>query len=109
MSAAPRLAWPCARPARQQRHVVDAELIADQAVGALLRELAAWPKPGLVSHVDSGSHADMDAALLQASAETLRPFFAELASAGQGEADRHGWPIKNERGKQVENAELISS
>ena len=42
----------------------------------LLRELAAWPKPGLVSHVDNGSHTDMDAAILQASAEALRPFFA---------------------------------
>src|SRR5262249_58196308 len=46
-----------------------------------------WPKPGLVSHVDSGSHTDMDAAMLQASAETLRPFFAELARAGQDGAD----------------------
>jgi triphosphoribosyl-dephospho-CoA synthase len=58
-------------------------LIADQAVLALLHELAAWPKPGLVSHVDTGSHTDMDAAMMQASAEALRPFFAELARAGQ--------------------------
>ena len=63
------------------------ELIADQAVLALLHELAAWPKPGLVSHVDSGSHTDMDAAMLQASAETLRRFFAELARTGQDGAD----------------------
>jgi len=54
---------------------------------ALLHELAAWPKPGLVSYVDTGSHTDMDAAMLQASAEALRPFFAELARAGQDEAD----------------------
>jgi hypothetical protein len=76
---------PSARP-RRGRGLV-AELIAEHAVLALLHELAAWPKAGLVSHVDSGSHADMDAAMLQASAEALRPFFAELARAGQDEAD----------------------
>jgi triphosphoribosyl-dephospho-CoA synthase len=63
------------------------ELIADQAVLALLHELATWPKPGLVSHADSGSHTDMDAAMMQASAESLCPFFGELAKAGQDGAD----------------------
>ena len=75
------------RPAQQRRRGVVVELVADQAVLALLHELAAWPKPGLVSYVDSGSHTDMDAAMLQASAEALRPFFAELARAGQDGAD----------------------
>ena len=88
MSAALRFTIRSARPVQrrgQQRLV--GELIADQAVLALQHELAAWPKPGLVSHVDSGSHTDMDAAMLQASAEALRPFFAELAGAGQGGAN----------------------
>jgi triphosphoribosyl-dephospho-CoA synthase len=58
------------------------DLIAEQAYRALLHELATWPKPGLVSHVDPGSHHDMDAAMLCRSAEALRPFFAELALAG---------------------------
>jgi triphosphoribosyl-dephospho-CoA synthase len=57
--------------------------IADRAVEALLAELSAWPKPGLVSYVDPGSHGDMDAALLEASTLSLQPFFAELAEAGQ--------------------------
>jgi triphosphoribosyl-dephospho-CoA synthase len=87
MRAAPQLALLPTRPAQRRRHGVVAELIATQAVLALLRELAAWPKPGLVSHVDSGSHTDMDAAILRASAETLRPFFAELAKAGRDGAD----------------------
>jgi triphosphoribosyl-dephospho-CoA synthase len=87
MSAAPQLVLPSGRPPRQLRCGSVAELIAAQAVLALLRELAAWPKPGLVSHVDRGSHTDMDAAMLQASAETLRPFFAELARAGGDGAD----------------------
>jgi triphosphoribosyl-dephospho-CoA synthase len=87
MSVAPRLAIPTADPAQRRERNFITELIADQAVLALLRELAAWPKPGLVSHVDNGSHTDMDAAILQASAEALRPFFAELAWAGQDGAD----------------------
>ena len=53
--------------------------IAATALCALLGELATWPKPGLVSHIDNGSHDDMDAAMLRKSAVTLRPFFAELA------------------------------
>lgn len=69
-------------PAEPQARSHVPELIADKAVGALLDEVATWPKPGLVSHVDNGSHNDMDAAMLKASAETLRPFFAELATAG---------------------------
>ena len=85
--ASGKLALRPARPAQQRRRGVVAELIAGQAVLALLHELAAWPKPGLVSYVDSGGHTDMDAAMLQASAEALRPFFADLARAGQDGAD----------------------
>ena len=87
MSPAPQFAIRSARPRQGRERGLLAELIADQAVLALLHELAAWPKPGLVSHVDSGSHTDMDAAMMQASAESLRPFFAELARAGQDGAD----------------------
>ena len=87
MSAAPQCAHRLDRPARARESGRVSELIADQAVLALLHELAAWPKPGLVSHLDSGSHTDMDAAMLQASAESLRPFFGELVRAGQDGAD----------------------
>jgi triphosphoribosyl-dephospho-CoA synthase len=87
MSAIPQFALRSARPAQQRRGGLVAELIADRAVLALLHELAAWPKPGLVSHVDSGSHTDMDAAMMQCSAEALRPFFSELAVAGRDGAD----------------------
>jgi triphosphoribosyl-dephospho-CoA synthase len=45
-------------------------------------ELFTWPKPGLVSHLDSGAHEDMDAALVRASALCLEPFFTQLAAAG---------------------------
>jgi hypothetical protein len=51
MSVAPRFAIPSADPAQRRERNLITELIAEQAVLALLRELAAWPKPGLVSHV----------------------------------------------------------
>ena len=56
--------------------------VAALATAALLAELETWPKPGLVSHVDAGSHTDMDAGTFRASAAALQPFFAELAAAG---------------------------
>ena len=52
------------------------------AARALLLELETWPKPGLVSHVDSGSHADMDAATFRASAAAIEPYLRALAEAG---------------------------
>jgi len=59
-----------------------AQAIAARAVGCLRLEVATYPKPGLVSPVDRGAHADMDAALLNQSADTLGPYFAALAEAG---------------------------
>jgi triphosphoribosyl-dephospho-CoA synthase len=56
--------------------------IGDLAADCLRLEVATYPKPGLVSPVDSGAHRDMDAALLRRSADTLAPFFADLAAAG---------------------------
>ena len=58
--------------------------LARAAVQALHDELAAWPKPGLVSPVDSGSHDDMDHALMSRSADALYPSFVDLAVAGRG-------------------------
>jgi triphosphoribosyl-dephospho-CoA synthase len=83
MNATRQFALRTPAPAHRLQHARIDEPIADQAVSALLGELVAWPKPGLVSYVDNGSHLDMDAAMMQASAEALRPFFAELARAGQ--------------------------
>jgi len=53
-----------------------------QAARCLLLELETWPKPGLVSHVDRGSHDDMDAGTFRASAAALGPYFQALAEAG---------------------------
>nr|WP_321985888.1 triphosphoribosyl-dephospho-CoA synthase MdcB [uncultured Lichenicoccus sp.] len=61
--------------------------IAQAATDALLAEVSVWPKPGLVSDHDDGSHADMDAPMLRASARTLSPYFAELAASGRKDCD----------------------
>lgn len=60
----------------------DFRQIGDLAVTCLKLEVATYPKPGLVSHVDNGAHRDMDAGLLNRSADTLSPYFADLAAAG---------------------------
>jgi triphosphoribosyl-dephospho-CoA synthase len=49
---------------------------------SLLLEVSTFPKPGLVSDVDNGSHTDMDAAMFRRSAAAIRPFFRELVIAG---------------------------
>jgi triphosphoribosyl-dephospho-CoA synthase len=49
---------------------------------ALREELALYPKPGLVSPVDCGSHPDMDVACFESSIAVLEPFFGEMAAAG---------------------------
>lgn len=63
------------------------QLVADLAYRALLDELATWPKPGLVSFVDSGSHQDMDAHSLAASAAAIAPYIAAMVRAGEDRAD----------------------
>jgi triphosphoribosyl-dephospho-CoA synthase len=57
-------------------------LLARQALAALHGELLLYPKPGLVSPVDTGSHTDMDAATFMRSLFTLRHYFVRVASAG---------------------------
>lgn len=52
------------------------------AARCLVEEVETYPKPGLVSHVDTGAHNDMDADLLRRSAATLAPFFQQLGEAG---------------------------
>jgi triphosphoribosyl-dephospho-CoA synthase len=59
-----------------------ADGIAAIAVRCLLLELETWPKPGLVSHVDPGSHTDMDAGTFRSSAAAIHPYLHVLAEAG---------------------------
>ena len=76
------------RPARADTpgEAWSGEGVATLAVACLALEVDTWPKPGLVSRIDSGSHADMDAATFSRSAEALRPHFSALAEAGRAGA-----------------------
>ena len=58
------------------------ERVAALAERCLRLEIETWPKPGLVSHIDTGSHTDMDADMFRRSASVLRPYFAEMVDAG---------------------------
>jgi triphosphoribosyl-dephospho-CoA synthase len=82
----PALAWTAPQrvhsPQVQVPSAPDPAAIAAGAVDCLLLELETWPKPGLVSHIDRGSHDDMDAETLRVSAEAIGPYFAALADAG---------------------------
>lgn len=62
-------------------------VIARLAVASLHAELVLYPKPGLVSLVDDGSHADMTAATFMRSLFALRRYFAEITLAGGSDAD----------------------
>jgi triphosphoribosyl-dephospho-CoA synthase len=57
-------------------------LISRTAINALHQELCAYPKPGLVSQIDSGSHEDMDAATFLCSMLSLQDYFFQIAAAG---------------------------
>lgn len=52
------------------------------ALRSLYRELQLYPKPGLVSPLDSGSHDDMDAATFMRSLFALRHYFIRVTQAG---------------------------
>lgn len=60
--------------------------IARLAVRSLYAELALYPKPGLVSLVDNGSHEDMTAATFVRSMFALRRYFLHITHAGMAGA-----------------------
>ncbi|BAL74569.1 triphosphoribosyl-dephospho-CoA synthase MdcB [Bradyrhizobium cosmicum] len=71
------------RPVLRRAQIApDVSAIGAVAADCLVQELETWPKPGLVSHVDNGSHDDMDAATFRRSAAAIRPYLQGLADAG---------------------------
>lgn len=56
--------------------------LADLAVRALLREVLATPKPGLVDRRNTGAHTDMDVHTFERSALALLPYFVQFALYG---------------------------
>jgi triphosphoribosyl-dephospho-CoA synthase len=67
---------------RRARIAPDVSAIGAVAADCLVKELETWPKPGLVSHVDNGSHVDMDAGTFRRSAAAIGPYLQRLADAG---------------------------
>ena len=64
-----------------------AERVGRLAVRSLYHEAALHPKPGLVSPVDNGSHADMTMATFYRSLFALRRYFPAIARAGAGDPE----------------------
>jgi triphosphoribosyl-dephospho-CoA synthase len=60
--------------------------VARLAVRSLYAELVLYPKPGLVSKVDNGSHRDMNAATFVRSMFALRRYFLDITHAGATDA-----------------------
>jgi len=72
---------------RRQRQQQDfCRQLARMALRSLHQELTLYPKPGLVSPVDNGSHDDMDAATFLRSLFSLRRYFFDIAAAGMAGA-----------------------
>jgi len=69
------------KPYRHAAHALSRE-VALRAVRSLYQELALYPKPGLVSLVDNGSHTDMDATTFMRSLFSLRHYYARICKAG---------------------------
>jgi len=63
--------------------------LARLALRSLYAELVLYPKPGLVSLVDNGSHTDMNAATFLRSMFALRRYFALITEAGMRDAPFH--------------------
>ncbi|MCW5299116.1 triphosphoribosyl-dephospho-CoA synthase MdcB [Herbaspirillum lusitanum] len=74
------------RRRRQRRQQAFCRELARMALRSLHQELALYPKPGLVSPVDNGSHDDMTAATFLRSLFSLRRYFSDIAAAGMAGA-----------------------
>lgn len=61
-----------------------ADAIGSACTLALLLEVSATPKPGLVDRMGNGAHDDMDFSTFLASAAAIAPYFSACARAGTG-------------------------
>lgn len=76
------------------------------AVRSLYIELALYPKPGLVSLVDNGSHRDMHAGTFLRSLFALRHYFVRITRAG---IDGAPFPVLRELGIAAERRMLAAT
>lgn len=78
----PSAAWHAAADTSDERRRRICAGIGRLAIASLYDELVLFPKPGLVSLVDSGSHDDMNAETFFRSLFSLRHYFIRIAEAG---------------------------
>jgi triphosphoribosyl-dephospho-CoA synthase len=76
------------------------------ALRSLYAELTLYPKPGLVSLIDNGSHDDMTAATFMRSLFALRRYFLRIARAGMEQAS---FPTLRELGVEAEQRMLLAT
>ena len=97
-----------ARESEQIAHSLRASCLytAVCAIRSLHAELVLYPKPGLVSPVDNGSHDDMDAGLFLRSLFSLRHYFIRMAHAG---AQSASFDTLKECGMQAERRMLAAT
>ena len=96
----------CPPPSRCRPEATRWRSLERLCLDALAREAAAWPKPGLVSPVDTGSHRDMDYASFVASIDALEGYFAAIAEAGAADAD---FAILQQLGREAEARMLAAT
>lgn len=82
----PKVQDDASRQRTEERHHAFSREIGLWAVYSLYNELMLYPKPGLVSPVDNGSHDDMDAGTFMRSLFALRHYFVRIARAGIDDA-----------------------
>ncbi len=90
----------------------DARTGARLACQALLYEVCATPKPGLVDRENSGSHQDMDIFTFQASAAALWPYFYDCVRLGRKSrtlSPAETFARLRRRGKQAEGEMLLAT
>jgi len=80
--------------------------LAKFAADALSEELITYPKPGLVSHIDNGSHSDMNYQLFINSINSLSGYFYEIAIAAYNDM---GFTVLEQLGINAEQTMLAAT
>lgn len=83
----------------------NAQWIGECLLKAILMEVCAWPKPGLVTPLSQGAHTDMDIWLFITSSSTIAPCFTLCAIAGENHIGEltELFPVIRKIGIQYEN------
>ena len=89
-----------------------AQRCAVQAARAMLTEVSATPKPGLVDRMNSGAHQDMDFFTFLDSSTALSPWFSQMFCVGWDHSDatpQQLFHLLRFVGRQAESAMLLAT